>query len=169
MQKISVAAKVQGVVPPAGITPQASYQTWKILHSLAVIGGVKVAHVIAIDNIDSAFLAGLHQQMFMGRVQWLIGQKERASRTQVFIHRVQGSLVKRSEVISGGENAGRGENELDDAVALIQTSRIRVENAISGCGVSIEAGGGRGSSRTLPHDALRGIRRGYPRGDLLQS
>jgi hypothetical protein len=59
------------------------------LHDV-VRGGVELAHVVAVDEVDDALLACPHEQVRMGNAAQRVGEQQHAARSKIRIRLAQG-------------------------------------------------------------------------------
>src|SRR5882724_925332 len=88
-----------------------------------------LAHVVAINQIDVAFLITLQQQVQM-RTKRLVIQEHGASRSDIPITLVQVWAVEGREVVLHGQYAGARCRQLYDALPIVAASGVGVERTI---------------------------------------
>jgi hypothetical protein len=121
-------AEIRVVVPERRGAPHSADDEWQSLHDLVVVSGMPVAHVVAIDQIDGAFLANLHQQMRV--LAGLIRQQNNAAGVNIGVIVIQCLLIPGREII-GDRDTGAGPSQPENAVTVIDASGIDVKPPIA--------------------------------------
>ena len=106
-----------------------------IVRASRAVVGVTGCHLIAIHNVNSAFLTSLHYDV--GKRPGLIGQQKCPAGTQVHIIRIQCRLVLRSKVVEQRENL-IGSSKFQQSVARFTCGNVYgIEIAVAAGDVDI--------------------------------
>jgi len=124
----------------------------------------EVAHLVAVDQVNRAFLAAGYEHMWDGTR--LIREQQNTARRKVEVVRVEYRLIRRREVIE--RHHAKARRNLEQGVAVVVAAVVGVEYAIACCEIEIAQtidGWGRAAH---PDATLTAIRRRIKDGDLLQ-
>src|SRR6266480_772169 len=102
-------------------------------HGSGITSYLGASEILAVEQIQAAFLAGREQELPVRRAAGLVRQKEGAARAQVEIEQIEIRGVERSKEIGDGKLLA----QFDHALPVIAAVGVRVEVTIGGNQVDV--------------------------------
>ncbi len=145
-QNVAAAPEINCIVPVGGRAEEpvaADLRRTRFLHHLriartpATIVLIVFCHLVPIQQIDAALLAGSNEQM--RKAARLVWEEQDTPRTKVQIDAVEIALVGRGEIIEQGE-LSTAHPELEKAVADCGGGHVHcIKRSVPGCDIHIAA------------------------------
>src|SRR5579885_3149979 len=154
---VTRAAEIDRVVEVGRVPEEAADRARDRLHNLAVGSRLPAAEMIAVENINAAFLARAYHQVRMSGAARFITQQGDARRAGVHVGVVEGLLIEWREVIEDGQPAAA--SELDVTLAKVGAAGGAIPGAVGGDDVDVGVGVHRRRSAAGPERTEAAFRR----------